>query len=116
VARFIADQRTDYGVPHAVTCDVLGVSRSWFYKWLARTDTVGPYTATERRQMAVDAAVEAAFLAADGRHGSPRLVKDLRDGGWQVSEKTVANSMRRQGLKAAPRATKGGAKAQPPKG
>ncbi|WP_142361381.1 DDE-type integrase/transposase/recombinase, partial [Mycobacterium ostraviense] len=31
-------------------------------------------------------------------HGSPRLHADLRDLGWQVSEKTVADSMRRQGL------------------
>jgi hypothetical protein len=100
VARFIADQRTEYGVPHAVTCDLLGVSRSWFYKWLARTAVAGPYTDTERRRMAIDAAVKAAFVAADGRHGSPRLVNDLRSRGWRISEKTVANSMRRQGLKA----------------
>lgn len=31
-------------------------------------------------------------------HGSPRLVADLREDGWVVSEKTVADSMRRQGL------------------
>ena len=31
-------------------------------------------------------------------HGSPRLYADLRDKGWKVSEKTVADSMRRQGL------------------
>jgi putative transposase len=30
--------------------------------------------------------------------GSPRLVHDLCDDGWTVSEKTVAASMRRQGL------------------
>jgi transposase InsO family protein len=31
-------------------------------------------------------------------HGSPRLHADLRESGWVVSEKTVADSMRRQGL------------------
>ena len=31
-------------------------------------------------------------------HGSPRLHADLRAAGWVVSEKTVADSMRRQGL------------------
>ena len=31
-------------------------------------------------------------------HGSPRLHADLRDAGWVVTEKTVADSMRRQGL------------------
>jgi putative transposase len=34
VARFIADQRTFYRVPHAVCCAILGVSISWFYKWV----------------------------------------------------------------------------------
>jgi hypothetical protein len=32
VARFIADQRTNYRVPHTTTCALLGVSLSWFYK------------------------------------------------------------------------------------
>jgi putative transposase len=31
VARFIADQRTNYRVPQTVTCALLGVSTSWFY-------------------------------------------------------------------------------------
>ena len=39
-----------------------------------------------------------AFTKARGLHGSPRLLHDLRDEGWRVSEKTVADSMRRQGL------------------
>jgi putative transposase len=45
VARFIADQRTFYRVPHTITCALLGVSVSWFYKWIDRTPTaagVGP--------------------------------------------------------------------------
>lgn len=40
----------------------------------------------------------AAFKASRGLHGSPRLHIDLRAKGWTVSEKTVADSMRRQGL------------------
>lgn len=36
VARFIADQRTKFRVPHAVCCRFLGVSQAWFYKWAAR--------------------------------------------------------------------------------
>jgi hypothetical protein len=99
VARFIADQRTKYQVPHVVTCVLLGVSVSWFYKWIARAgSTDGLHTDTDRRRAAVDAAVATAFAAARGLHGSPRLIDDLRDLGWEVSEKTVADSMRRQGL------------------
>jgi putative transposase len=93
VARFIADQRTYYRVPHTLTCVLLGVSSSWLYKWLDRTPTP-----SEQRRAELDAAVATAFRAARGLHGSPRLHADLRDAGWRVSEKTVADSMRRQGL------------------
>lgn len=99
VARFIADQRAQYRVPHTVTCLLLGVSVSWFYKWIHRAENPeGLHTDIDRRRAQLDAAVAAAFKAARDLHGSPRLVADLRDLGWQVSEKTVAESMRRQGL------------------
>jgi len=102
VARFIADQRTLYLVPHAVVCALLGVSVSWFYKWLGRSQGPaagnGLHTPRDRRRDTVDRAVAVAFKKARGLHGSPRLHADLIDDGWKVSEKTVADSMRRQGL------------------
>ena len=102
VARFIADQRTNYRVPHTVTCLLLGVSLAWFYKWLGRASgpsaASGLHTVRDRRRDTVDRAVKVAFGKAKGLHGSPRLVWDLRDSGWTVNEKTVADSMRRQGL------------------
>jgi len=93
VARFIADQRTSYRVPHTLTCLLLGVSLAWFYKWRDR-----PLTSRQRRRATLDAAVAAMFDDAKGLHGSPRLHADLRADGWQVSKKTVADSMRRLGL------------------
>ena len=93
VARFIADQRIFYRVPHAFTCVLLGVSASWFYKWVDREPTD-----RQRRRGEVDAAVKAAFDASGGVHGSPRVHADLLDEGWKVNEKTVADSMRCQGL------------------
>jgi len=99
VARFIADQRTKYRVPHTFTCLLLGISVSWFYKWIGRAESAdGVHTDTDRRRAELDDAVTAAFGTARGLHGSPRLVADLRDLGWEVSEKTVADSMRRRGL------------------
>ena len=102
VARFIADQRTNYRVPHTLTCALLGVSLAWFYKWLGRATgpgaSSGLHTKRDRRRDSVDRAVKVAFGKARGLHGSPRLVHDLREAGWTVSEKTVADSMRRQGL------------------
>lgn len=102
VARFIADQRTLHRVPHSVTCALLGVSESWFYKWAGRAGgpgaVTGSHTTRDRRRDTMDRAVKVAFIKARGVHGSPRLLHDLRDEGWRVSEKTVADSMRRQGL------------------
>lgn len=98
VARFIAAQRTNYSVPHTLTCLLLGVSLAWFYKWADRAQHNGPHTPTEQRRGEVDTAVAEAFTTARGLHGSPRLHADLREAGWLVSEKTVADSMRRQGL------------------
>jgi hypothetical protein len=95
LAAFIADQRTSHRVPHTVACRALGVSPSWFYKWQHRPRRPTP---TEQRRAELDAAVAAAFQASHGLHGSPRIHVDLRDEGWQVSEKTVAKSMARQGL------------------
>jgi transposase InsO family protein len=101
MARFIADQRAKYRVPHTITCVLLGVSVSWFYKWITRAEIAdGLHTDTDRRRAQLDIAVAAAFKVAKGLHGSRRLIADLRDLGWEVSEKAVAESMRRQGLMA----------------
>lgn len=100
LAAFIADQRTSHRVPHTVACRALGVSQSWFYKWNHRRHQPAP---SEQRRLVLDAAVAEAFKAAHGLHGSPRILVDLRAAGWQVSEKTVAKSMARQGLVARPK-------------
>ena len=105
VARFIADQRTNYAVPHALCCRLLGVSESWFYKWIKN-----PVTARAVRRTELDAAVKKAFDASGRAHGSPRVQCDLTDplppadpgqpvvSPRRVSVNTVADSMRRQGL------------------
>lgn len=102
VARFIADQRTMYRVPHTLVCALLGVSLAWFYKWNTRATSPGAdsglHTPRDRRRDVIDRAVKIAFVKARGVHGSPRLHADLADEGWSVAEKTVADSMRRQGL------------------
>lgn len=74
VARFIADQRTFYAVPHAFSCRLLEVSEAWFYKWIK-----APTTARGRRQALLDEAVRKAFAASGARYGSPRVHEDLID-------------------------------------
>ena len=101
LASFVASQRTDHRVPHAVACRALEVSESWFYKWRDR-----PPTAAQQRRAELDAAVKAVFEDSGGNpgtYGSPRVHAELGDQGWRVTEKTVAASMARQGLAARPK-------------
>jgi putative transposase len=101
VASFVADQKTDYGVPHVVSCRALGVSASWFHKWHDR-----PPTPRARRREALDARVAEIFADSGGNpgtYGSPRIYAQLKDEGWAVSERSVAASMARQGLVARPK-------------
>ena len=93
IAGFIAAQRTDFGVPHAVACRALSVAESTFYKWRGR-----PPTPAQRRRAEIDAAVKACFDASGGTYGSPRVRAQLRRDGLAVSKKTVESSMARQGL------------------
>ena len=93
VARFIADQRTMHRVPHALTCAVVGVSVSWFYKWIDRQPTE-----RQHRRAELDERVRQLFEASGRTYGSPRIHADLRAQGWRVGVNTVADSMRRQGL------------------
>jgi len=96
VASFIATQRAEHGVPHAVACRALQMSESTFYKWWDR-----PPSPRQVRRGELDAAVRASFDdsgGTPGTYGSPRVFEDLVEDGWVVSVNTVAASMARQGL------------------
>ena len=95
MAALIAARRAQHGIPHAVSCRALGVSRSWFYKW---KDGWLPPRAVRRERLKAE--VARLFRAHRGKYGSPRITADLRDAGWRVSENTVAALMREQGLAA----------------
>jgi transposase InsO family protein len=95
VAALIAARRAQDGIPYAVSCRALGVSRSWFYKWAG-----GQLPPRAARRERLKAEVRRLFGAHDGKYGSPRITADLKDAGWQVSENTVADLMREQGLAA----------------
>ena len=77
-------------------CRLLVVSRSGFYKWRV-ADAAGPTPAQQRRKR-LDTAVAGFHADSDGVNGAPRILADLREDGWVVSCKTVAASLRRQGL------------------
>ena len=98
MAAFIASQRADHGIPHAVCCRALGVSQSWFYKWKGGTL---PPRAARRARLAAE--VRRLFEEYGGKRGSPMITADLQDAGWRVSKNTVAALMAAQGLAARPK-------------
>ena len=93
VAAFIGSQRTEYGVPHAVSCRALGLSESWFYKWHDRAPTPRQVRRAELAEK-----IRVFFDASGGTYGSPRITLDLWAAGYQVSENTVAKLMAQLGL------------------
>jgi len=93
VADFISSQRTEHGVPHAVSCRALRLSESWFYKWHGR-----PLTPRQQRRVDLAVRIRELFDASGGTYGSPRITLDLRAEGWRVSENTVAKLMAELGL------------------
>ena len=94
MAALIAARRAD-GIPVAVTCRALGISRAWFYKHQG-----GRLSARARRKDRLKAEVARCFALREGKYGSPRITADLREAGWRVSENTVAALMRELGLAA----------------
>jgi putative transposase len=90
----IEAEKATYGIKQM--CELLEVSRSGFYKW-RKTRDAGPSPAQQRRAE-LDAKVAAFHKASDGVYGAPRILADLRADGETVSRKTVAASLRRQGL------------------
>jgi len=73
---------------------VLRVSRSGFYRWCQAREP----SPRAKARAALDTRVKALFDAHKGRYGAPRISAELREQGEGCDEKTVASSLRRQGL------------------
>jgi len=93
VARFIGFQRTEHGVPHALSCRALGLSESWFYKWRDRAPTP-----RQARRAELADRIRELFDASGGTYGSPRITLDLWAEGFKVGVNTVAKLMAELGL------------------
>ncbi|MFS1526055.1 IS3 family transposase [Microbulbifer sp. 2304DJ12-6] len=92
---FMQEHRQEFSVKAMVR--VLNVSRSGFYDWVAR-GTLCSKRQQHRDQL--DRLAQECFTASKKRSGAPRLTKELASRGNAYNRKTVAASMRRQGLRA----------------
>lgn len=77
-------------------CDLLGVSRSGFYKWAARQG--GDPSERERRTEQLRVKIRRFHAESGGVNGAPRILADLREDGEVLSRKTVAKIMRAEHL------------------
>lgn len=87
-------EKADYAI--ARTSRLLGVSTSGFYAWRKRQVEGPGQQARARREL--DAKVRKVHKESDEVYGVPRVTAQLGREGTQMNEKTVAASMRRQGL------------------
>ncbi|WP_077591254.1 IS3 family transposase [Planococcus lenghuensis] len=96
---FIQAHRDDYHV--VKMCDVLGVSRSGFYKWRDLL-TGGQLSAQQERREEIKQKIARSYHESHGIYGSPRVHEDLEAWGYSVCERTVGRYMKEMGLRAIP--------------
>ncbi|ELB3353287.1 IS3 family transposase [Salmonella enterica] len=88
---FIENHQAEFSIK--AMCRVLRVARSGWYAWRLRHHQQGP---RQQFRLICDAAVRKVFTEAKQRYGAPRLADELPE----YNIKTIAASLRRQGLKA----------------
>src|ERR1044072_4425995 len=91
----ISDQRTEHGIPHALSCRALGVSEAWYYKW--RNRSANPSN-REVRRTALGQRIKHFFDASGGANCSPPSPRDLWAEVGRVSVTPVAEIAAECGL------------------
>jgi putative transposase len=76
-------------------CDVLGVSRSGYYKWHSEKDNLNSY---QKRRQVLLARISWLFHDTKRRYGSPKITVLLRKEGYKVSERLVGKLMSENGM------------------
>lgn len=90
--RLILAEKANFEV--TMMCRLLEVARSAYYAWVGR-----PASARAGRAAALAVRISSLHEDSDGTYGAPRILADLRAEGEVVSIKTVAKSMRVNGLR-----------------
>jgi putative transposase len=88
---FIAAEKALY--PVRLLCELLEVSRSGYYAWI---DRPAPRKKIADAQLVVE--IKAALVRGRGAYGSPRVHRELRAHGINVSKKRIERLMRENGL------------------
>ena len=79
-------------------CKILGVSKSGYYRWLSRQSA--PLTEKEQKDLTLSKKIFQVFVENFGTYGSPSIYEELKDAGYSISQKKIANMMREMNLRA----------------
>jgi putative transposase len=90
---FIESNRGEW--PVSWMCEALEVSESGYHAWAVR-----PPSEVQERHAQLVAVITAVHAEVRGRYGSPRMTAELNARGYACSENTVAELMRRHGIRA----------------
>jgi putative transposase len=91
--RFIDAAKKEFPVQRL--CKILGVSPSGYFAFKDR-----PACRRQREDVILLAHARSAFAVSNGTYGSPRMTRDLQDGGLAIGRRRVARLMRDNGLRA----------------
>ncbi len=75
-------------------CRVFKVSRSGYYSWVRRKPSL-----LAKNQEQISKAIEVVYHKSKGRYGSPKIAKELKSQGLNVSRPRVARIMKKKGLR-----------------
>ncbi len=87
--QFVDDHRATYEVKRL--CEVLGLNRSSYYKWLSGRQA---RAARQHQDRVLAERIRKVHGGSGGAYGSPRVTAELREKGLRVNEKRVARVMR----------------------
>ncbi|WHX28119.1 IS3 family transposase [Virgibacillus halodenitrificans] len=78
----------------AKMCEVLGVWKSGYYDWRNRDKSE-----QKKRREKLTAEVKRVYMESKRRYGSPKITEQLKQEGWEISQKTVTRIMSDNGLR-----------------
>jgi putative transposase len=82
----------------ALMCRQLSVSRSGYYRWKTREPSQ-----RQKEDIRLKVAIKASHEQSRGTYGSPRIVDDLKEQGFDVSRRRVARLMAEEGITGTPK-------------
>lgn len=81
----------------ALMCEQMGVSRSGYYAWKHREPSP-----RERKDVVLVKAIKEVHKESRGTYGSPRVLEDLKETGFEVGRRRVARLMAENDITGAP--------------